>query len=302
MANTVGIHSTKLNTHFTLSSGTFSDEQNLISNIHTFLTTTLSGWERIDIVSNTGTDRNFVYTCSGSRPQDHDPGYVGFRGSANTFYVNPYGHYDRVTGVGYNNANDGALSNPGPVSTSTGRWWFIGNNDAFFLVTAPDAVPNTFFLSGAGFWKSYYDYEYDPRPWWGMSQSSATGTFESEGDRVRSFAPRSFGRSAFFPSSSLSGIGADYTCNQMTLGNTVQSRNGQPYPFAPIFYLSPGVNYHLAEVRGEIPGLYQVGLPTSYFVGNVITISGMGDTSGDYFVHRTANTDIWLLGKITRRV
>lgn len=301
MTNTVGIHSTKINTHFTLSSGTYTNEQGLISNIHTFLTTTISGWQRIYTVSDTGTDRNFVYTCSGSRPQDHDPGYVGFRGFGNEFYINPYSFFNSSTGVGYNNLNDSSLTATGAVSTGTGRWWFIGNNDAFFLVTAPDTVPNTYYLMGAGFWKSYYNYDYDPKPWWGMSQGSATGTFESEGDRVRSFAPGSFGKSAF-PFSSLSGIGGDYACEQLSLGNAVQSRTGQPYPLAPVFYLSTGVNYHLSEVRGEIPGLYKVSIPNSHFTGNVITISGMADMSGDYFVQKTASTDIWLLGKITRRV
>lgn len=284
------------NHHFTIVSGTYTDEQDLVHQLNAFMTTTISGWQLLDTLADDASDVHYVYRNQGSR-KGYDLGYFRVQGVADNVIYSSLSFYNTTT----SGSSDTLSSSETEVLASVpGSYYFIGNNDAVYV--SHTLTGSGTYLSGLGFWESYYTPAYDPKSYYIFGQSAENLDFTSE--RVFSYQSASFGISANIDNfATFSGVGNYYTAEQITMSG-VQSRTGQFYLLEPVFgYESTATTENEMEIRGEMPGLYQAGVAhSSYTHGSIILVSGIGDIKGNYFIHKTSPDHYWLLGKITREL
>lgn len=281
--------------NFTIASGVYLNEQDLASRLSTYLTTTISGWSLLKSITNTATDRNLAFYGTGS-DEDYDGAYVSIRGTGDELRFGIGSNFNSITN-NYSDATYSADVQDILTGTTSGTYWFIGNKDAVHVSLMLPGPGFAKYHGGFGFWNSYYSPDYDPKPHYSFGQFVAGRTFT--GDRCISYSPGSWGLSVNrVANNTLSGTSQIYNAARNgDLNNaTPQKRTGQPYLFEPVFYSD--VSFNTTEVRGEMPGLYFIG-GTPYTHGNVITISGIGDISGKYFIHKFSDTVCWAIGKIT---
>lgn len=278
---------------FVMTSGVYTDEQDLASKLDTFMITTISGWNQIEIITNTATDRDTAYYGIGSTPGEYDRSYVRVRGTGDELRFSVASNYNAST----NTFSDLVTSADTelPAGTTSGNYWFIGNADSVYVTIMHPGPGFSKHFGGFGTWLTYYDKEYDPKPHYAFGHQTSSETFES--DRCKSYSPGSWGKSAEKSPSTSSGTSQIYLAEHSAdiEEASPQVRTNQPYLFEAVFYHA--TNLDTSEVRGEMPGLYMIG-GQPYTHGNVVTISGIGTISGKYFIHKQSNSACWAIGKI----
>ena len=131
-------------------SGTATDEQDLVGVIHTFLTSTIGGWTRIGIITDTASDKDYVYFSNGEVPGLYRDMYIRVRGYSNYVYLYGYSYWSA-------GSNDGELHNASysliSVGSSSIDYWFFGDRDHFWIVAKNGS---DYYYGGAGYLDSYY--------------------------------------------------------------------------------------------------------------------------------------------------
>lgn len=284
-----------VSTAFTIASGIFIDEQDLLGHLDTFMTSTIGGWTQVKVITDTAGDKNIAYTGIGSSPGTYDTNHVRLRATSNNLEFHVLSLFDPATDTDSDDVNDASGEGQIPITTS-GTYWFIGNEDTVHISIEYIGAGTTYH-GGFGTWITYYSEEEDPKPYFLFGHSASSATF-ADTDRCRSYGPFSWGSSGESAGTTYSGTSRNYRSEHNTQLNVAapQPRTGEPYLFEPIFYHSS--NFEFAEVRGEIPGLFIVG-GSSYGHGNIITVSGIGSINGDYYIHKYDDNTCWAIGKIT---
>ncbi len=278
---------------FVIASGIYTSEQNLASQLDSFLQTTTSGWHRVEVITNTGTDYDVAFYGDGSYPQEYDRSYIRIRGTGDELRFSVAAGYNETSNVFIDEitSNDTEL----PTGTTSGTYYFVGNSDAVFVSISGSSLGTKHF-GGFGRWKTYYSYQDDPKPFYVFGHQTAANTFTSS--RLLSYGVGSFGKSyeTSYPKATVSGSSKTYNSAHSTdLNNAAPNpRTNQPYMFEPVFYCSTAGS---REVRGEVPGLYIIG-GSPYNHGSVITVSGTGSIGGKYLIHKFSNATAWAIGKI----
>lgn len=282
-----------VSTNFTIASGVYLDEQDLAIKLDTFMTESISGWTRAATISGSSIDRDTIYYSDGSSPGLYDRNFVRVRGTTNELQFSVAADYSVSSGwtlSGVATSNDTEI----PTGTTSGTYWFIGNPDSVYISVMHAGTSSKHF-GGFGTWTTYYSPADDPKPYYVFGHQVAGNTFQNS--RCLSYGVGSWGNSVLRSPSSFAGTSQTYFASHNTALNNAASqiRSGQAYIFEPVFYCNTTVA--VSEVRGEMTGLHIIG-GTPYSHGGVINITGIGTTSGKYFIHKFDNSTCWAIGKI----
>jgi hypothetical protein len=282
-----------VNKNFTLTSGTATSEQDLLSRLETFIVTSLGEWVLVATPVNTGTDLRKIFYSDGSGPRF----YIHLRATADSLRWAAMTDY-RVSGdVQYNSVGsvtDTSLNSLIDTGSSSMTYWFMGNEDFIHVVVSGVSEE---LHGGFGLWDSYYDPVFDPYPFLVFGQTDESHTFATT-DRLRSYG---VGAWVTPVNTTLSGTSVAYRAahNTRLASASPNSRSNSPKFFEPVFYNNATANRE--EVRGEVPGLYLVG-GVPYSLGNVVTVTGTAGQEGDYFIFKLTDNNTWAVGPIILRV
>lgn len=269
----------------TIVSGTATDEQNLVDEIDLFLVGTI-GWTKEDTITDTASDKDIVLSSVGES-ESYDKLYIRVRGTTSHVRFYAYSDWDSSSSTGTDEIFDSTETRI--EAGSTLDYWIAADKDVVHIISS--VSPDTYH-GGFGYWKTYYDYVDDPKPFFVFGQDLASDNFDDE-DRLWSYGVGSFGSSYI---TSLSGTQRAYRASHnadVDYANP-QSRTGEPRLFEPVFY-HEGVG--LSEIRGEVWGLYLIG-GSNHSVGDILTISGSLDQNGDYLIMRYDNSQAWAIGPV----
>lgn len=277
----------------TVVSGTASDEQDFINSLDIFLTTTISGWNLEDTITDIPSDNDRVYSLDTAQ---YDRTWVRVRGNGDYVSFYAYSLWDPSSSTGADEINDSTETR---IYAGTGSldYWIMGNQDVVHIITGPN--DGNYYHGGFGLWDTLYGPEEDPKPVFVFGQNSTSDTF-SDTNRVFSYTPGSWGssyeRQKHLPGTTFSGSSGAYRASHVSEVQYAvsQSRTGEPYIFEPVFRHN-GV-FAFDEVRGEIPGLFMIG-SSPYTEGAVTTISGF--ISGDFLIHKHSGAVSWAIGKVS---
>jgi hypothetical protein len=221
-------------------SGVVETEQDFVSALHTFLTSDLSGWTRVEIVSDTSSDRDYAWSSDGENPDDNDTIYIRLRGYDNYLYNYGYITYtDSLT-------NTGELFDTNYTRINTNgygfRYWIYGNAD-FVCYTIKNSNDSKAYTGYLGLIRSYYEPENDVLPLLVKGQYGSTYGWSSSNTCYMHNATTS---------------GEDYF-TAYTWWTTLQYDQGLRSDEAlviPVILVNTNAGDH--EVRGEPYGVYQV--------------------------------------------
>jgi len=252
------------------SNGSATDEQDLVDKIHTFLTSTIGGWERIDIVTDTASDKDYVYKSSGENVGLYRDIYARVRGYSNYVYFYGYSYWlDSGTNDGelYNSSYTRIIASAAPMD-----YWLFGNRDYFWVIVK---VTTDLYPGGVGYLDSYYSPADDDLPMVVTGCSSSSYGYTAT-NRCRMYSPTISGYnvSVFSPATVQS---------QILVYGDPNDRDGSQAHLPYIMYCSMAGH---SEVRGEMPGvLYFSGVNLSN--EDWVTISG---TDSKFFIRRYSDS------------
>lgn len=281
-------------TSFTIASGTYTDEQDLLASLDTFITSSISGWTQIKVITDIASDKHIAYYSTGDNSRDRNE--VSVRATGDYLEFHCYSWFDTDTDTGYDDLY--GTETRIPASTSSGTYWFFGNKDSVYVSVEHSGTSNPH-LGGFGQFISYYTPQEDPKPFFVFGQVASSTLFDNASERVRSWHPEAFGAgyNPLSPLTSFSGVAINCRSShydEIQYGVS-QVRTGEPYFFEPIF---TGVETGI-DMKGEIPGLKLIGI-SPYTHGSIITVSGINLINGDYFIqgHTNASPVGWCLGRV----
>jgi hypothetical protein len=243
--------------------GSCTTEQDFITAIDVFFTGTL-GWTRIGTITNTSSDRDYVWSSPG---EDTSRGtvYVRLRGYSNNIYEYGYGSWTSAVVYGheiYNASNTYIL-----VSATPFRYWAFGNKD-FMCFTIWDGTSYSPFTGYVGFIRSYFTPTYDRVPLLVKGQTTANASWHTnESTRAYMHSTNASGITMYKTYNPLASLVA-YDVHMRSSGATL-------WPF-PLYNDTAG-QY---EVRGEPYGVYYV---NGHLIGSNSTIT---TSSGVLLVYR----------------
>lgn len=285
-----------VDTDFTIASGIYLDEQDLLADLDTFMTGTLSGWTQLKIITDTASDKNIAYYNDGLTGEDdgYDRSWTSLRATSNNLEFHHYSLFNTTTDTGSDDLYDASHTYI-PTNTS-GIYYFIGSRDAVH-VCIEHLDTGDRHHGGFGAWISYHDAEWDPKPYYVFGQAATNRDFaDGSNERVRTYGAHSWGKGfKTVESGSSRGYISRHQNDIQNAGSQV--RSGEPYLFEPVFWYED--SYGLDEVRGEIPGMYLTGgAPFSH--AQLVTVSGIGTISGDYFCYKLTDAAnvVFFIGSI----
>ncbi|MCK5021499.1 MAG: hypothetical protein KAS32_31090 [Candidatus Peribacteraceae bacterium] len=145
--------------------GVVSTEQDLMPEIHTFLTSVIGGWTRVEIISDASDDRDYAWSSDGEDDRDTgiqgaDPIVIRIRAYSNKLYQFAYGTYTSSTENTfelYDSSKSASLMPTGPF-----RYWLYGNKN--FLCYIVEYNAGQPIIGYMGLVESFYVPETDPLP------------------------------------------------------------------------------------------------------------------------------------------
>lgn len=144
--------------------GTASDEQDLISHVENFMVG-ICGWEKIDTVSDTASDKDLVFKSGGKLPERYQDLYCRWRGYSNYIYNYMYTRW--VSSGDYDGEIHDSTYSRSPCSSTGFDWWGFGNEDGVWFVWVSGG---SYYSAYTGYTKSYLPESEDMRPIANISQ------------------------------------------------------------------------------------------------------------------------------------
>lgn len=111
--------------------GTASDEQDLIVQFTNFVVG-ICGWEEIDRITDTSSDRDYVFKSRGTQPDRFADLYMRWRGYSNYIYTGMYTRY--ASSSDYDSYVHNSSYNRSQCSSTDFGWWGFGDEDGVWLV------------------------------------------------------------------------------------------------------------------------------------------------------------------------
>jgi len=164
--------------------GVVDTEQDLVNEIHTFLTSVIGGWTRVEVISDSASDRDYAWSSEGEDDRDTgiagaDPIVIRARGYNNYIEQHTYGTY--VSSA----SNTFEVYNSSYTKVYTGidafRYWMFGNKN--FICYIIEEVPGNSYVGYMGLIDSFYVPDTDPLPIANRGQTSAS--YYMYGDNTR---------------------------------------------------------------------------------------------------------------------
>lgn len=220
--------------------GTCDTEQDFITEVSSFMVSTLGGWEIIDTISDTSTNRDYVWKSPGEDPSNYRDIYVRMRGENNNIYLYGYGLWESTTAYWQELYN--ASYTFVPTWTSGLRYWMYGNKDFICFITLY-YVGGTTRVGYLGLIESSYVPTDDPYPLLCRGQSQDYYTWHSSNYQYM-HAPVASGEQIY------------YAINWDTLLDVdIGLRDDRLLLLPPVLVNKTASNN---EVRGRPYGVYQV--------------------------------------------
>lgn len=153
--------------------GVVSTEQEFVGEMHTFLTSYIGGWTRIEVVTDDATTKDYVWSSEGEDDRDTeiagaDPIIIRARANSNFIYQYTYGTY--ISSV----SNTFEIYNASFTRTGSGadsfRYWMFGNKNFICYIIQDTAVD--IYVGYMGLIESFYVPETDPLPIANRAQSA----------------------------------------------------------------------------------------------------------------------------------
>lgn len=222
------------------SSGSATTEQDLVTAIDTFLTSTIGSWTKIGTITDISSDRDYVYKASGpGLPGEYRDIYVRWRGYNNNLYV--YGYSAWFSAVAYNDelySNSYGLTGAVPIN-----YWLFGDSTYLWVVWRNGS--DTYYYSCfGGFISPYYSYQYDPLPLAIVGHTDySTGL---QGARTLMYSATVSGSDTVY-------YGANTQSTHLAYGDPNVRDNSQAHCPYILYSTVAGSK----EVRGEFPGIVQ---------------------------------------------
>lgn len=278
--------------NFTLVSGVYQDEQDLLFELDLFLTQTIQGWTQVKVVTDTASDKDIAYYSDGSAPGVYDRLWIRLRATGDELRPLASSNFLTATDTSSDPLGDAGDFTEMTTGTSSGIYWFAANKDAVHVVV--DHLDGNTRHGGFGLWSTCYTALEDPKPFYVFGQTAQNQTFASA-LRLQSYGPHSWGLTI---DTTNSGTVRPYEASHpIEIANgTTNPRTGELKLVEPVFYTDSNFLYH--EVRGEVPGLYMCG-GENLTHGQLIEINDtLGTISGTYFIHRHTDALSWAIGPV----
>lgn len=239
-------------------------EQDLVTQLHTFLTS--NGWTRIEVVSDTASDRDYAWSSPGEEPDDNDTIYIRIRGYSN--YLYNYG-YITYTDSGDNTGElfDTTYTRV-PTSGYGFRYWIFGDANfvCYTVMNGSDGNPYTAY---AGLIRSNYIPETDNLPMIVKGHYSSSISWQDTNN-------------IYLHDPTTSGEQQGQALNWWnTLTYDWNTRTGS-VALLPVIIANRNASYY--EVRGEPYGVYQI---NGYNAGNFAPLVSV---SGVFMCFKSANS------------
>jgi len=285
-----------IDTEFTLVSGTYTTEQDLLSQLDFFMVNTVGGWTRVKTVADTATDKNIAYYTDGTTSGTvYDRFWIRIRATGDELRFNGMSYFDSTTDTDFDQFGGNEDAHLLPLTAVSGTYWFAANKDAVHVLVerSSDLLP---LHGGFGHFITYYDAADDPKPFYVFGQTAINQTFTDATYRLEGFGPHSWGS---FYDATYSGTERKYQAAHPTniQYGTPNPRSGYPKLIEPVFYTEQTFGAH--EARGEVPGLYMCG-GLGLTPGGVIEVKNMPPTvSGSYLIHKHSDSYTWAIGPVT---
>lgn len=243
-------------------------EQEFVVEMDAFLTGTCL-WTRVGTITDTSSDRDYVWSSDGES-EDRDSVYIRIRGNGDYIYLYGYGLWSSASAYWqeiYDSSNTKVYTSGYAL-----KYWAFGNKD-FVCVTVrftPYNVTQPYTMY-AGFIRSYFTPEKDPRPLLIKGQTSSSYSWVS--------TPQ-----AYMHTTNASGVAAYSTQSMysdiLINDNLTRKSSVLMWPI-PVYYS----NATYKEVRGEPFGVYQI---NGKFVGTTGVIT---TTSGVFITQKNSFSD-----------
>lgn len=280
-------------TNFTLVSGTYTDEQDLLSELDFFIVNTIGGWTRVKTIADTATDKNIAYYSDGSVPGDYDRFWLRIQAASNQLRFYGMSYFDAGSETGSDTFGGTNQQTPLTVSTSSGIYWLAANEDSVHVLIERSS-DSLSLHGGFGLFSTYHTSSLDPKPFYVFGQASLDSTFVD--NRLQAYGPRSWGSDY---NTTFSGTIRNYNAAHPThlQYGAPNPRSGYLKLVEPVFYAA--ATFGALEVRGEVSGLYMCG-GLGATTGAVVEVNFMAPTvSGMYLMHRHSDTYTWAIGPVT---
>ena len=284
-------------------------EQDTLDRLDEFMTGGL-GWNRVDIVSDTGSDNDRVWYSEGENPGKYMPLWVRCRANGNDLIFSGYTFWNQSTSTGSDEISN-ATELQVPNANAADEYVFVGNKDAVYVSIRQNGSGESH-LGGFGYWDTLYSASEDPYPLWVTGQNALADTF-FDTFRVRSYGYDTNGFLA--AASTVSGGSVGFVGRNMDFLvslATPNPRDGRHLMLKTPFYRErsrtegdiPGAVSH--EIRGELPGLFQIS-GTNFVTFDRLTASGVsvGDAipgneagEGNFVVSRSDAVNAYSIGPV----
>lgn len=285
-----------IDTNFTLVSGTYTDEQHLLSELDFFMVDTIGGWTRVKTVADTATDKNIAYYTDGSTSGTvYDRFWVRIQATSDELRFYGMSLFDPNTDTDSDQFGGSEQAHMLTLAGVSGTYWFAANKDAVHVLTerSSDSLP---LHGGFGYFITYFDAPTDPKPFYLFGQTAINQTFSDTTYRMETYGPHSWGLS-YDPA--LSGTHRNYEAAHPTTiqYGTPNPRSGEPKMVEPVFFADE--TFGAYEVRGEVPGLYMCG-GAGLTPGGVINVKlDPATISGSYLINKHSDAYTWAIGPVT---
>jgi hypothetical protein len=257
---------------YSYKNGIVTTEQDLVTEIDSFLTSDIGGWTRHVTVSDTASNRDYVFTSAGETG-DYDQIYIRFRAEANYLYF--YGYITFVD-VGDNSGEiyDASYTRF-PTGATPFRYWLVGNKD-FIQVHIMQAY---YYMGYAGLIRSYYITETDNYPLLIRGMSGSSTTWNSSNTSYM-HNPTTSGEQAYKIYSAWDTYAVKYD---------IGLRSPEVLMLPLVAYSATVSQY---EVRGEPYGVFQSNATYTAHGASMTTVSGS-------FLSFLIGTDAFIYGPVS---
>jgi len=155
--------------------GVVDTEQDLVTELDTFLTSYIGGWTRVETISDTASDRDYAWSSEGEDGRDTgvegaNPIVIRARGNSNYIYHWTYGTYVNSSTNTFE-IYDATYTRTGSGSNAF-RYWMFGNKS--FVCYILEDTPGYNYMTYLGLIESFYIPETDPLPIANRSQYQAS--------------------------------------------------------------------------------------------------------------------------------
>lgn len=237
--------------------GTCQTEQDFATALNTFLVTTIGDWELYDTVSDTSSNRDYVWKSPGEDPDNYREIFIRVRTQSDNIYSYGYGSW--TSAAVYGQELHSFIYSYTSTNAKAFKYWMYGNKDfvCFTILNSNDGYTYTSYL---GLIESSYVPEDDPYPLLARGHRTSDHTWHASGYNYM-HAPVASGSQQYF------------SINWDTLLDNEFGLRSNDLLFMPVILRNSTASNN--EVRGRPYGVYQVDDRNAPKLSPIVTASGV---------------------------